>query len=43
MDLLSKLDLTVNEHERYFAQNLTNEELEQFNTLLEKFRNTNNQ
>ncbi len=43
MDLLSKLDITVNEHESYFAQNLTNEELEQFNTLLEKFRNTNNQ
>lgn len=43
LDLLSKLDQIVNEHERYFAQNLTNEELVQFNTLLEKFRNTNNQ
>lgn len=38
MDVLSELDPKVNEHEKRFSQNLTSEELEQLNFLLEKFR-----
>lgn len=36
--LLEVLDPIVIEHEMSFAKNLTSEELETFNTLLEKFR-----
>jgi DNA-binding MarR family transcriptional regulator len=36
--LLEILDPIVIEHEMSFAKNLTSEELETFNTLLEKFR-----
>lgn len=39
LDLLSALDPIVIEHENYFAQKLSIEELEQFNYLLEKYRN----
>ncbi len=39
LDILEKLDPIVIEHENYFAQKLTTEELEQFNYLLEKYRN----
>ncbi|PWA03904.1 MarR family winged helix-turn-helix transcriptional regulator [Flavobacterium psychrotolerans] len=38
LDVLSELDPKVNEHEKKFSQNLTSEELEQLNFLLEKFR-----
>jgi DNA-binding MarR family transcriptional regulator len=38
MDLLTELDPKVNEHEELFAKNLTEEELIQLNTLLEKYR-----
>lgn len=38
LDLLTKLDPQVNEHEELFAKNLNDEELEQLNTLLEKYR-----
>ena len=38
LDLLAKLDPQVNEHEEYFAKNLNDDELEQLNTLLEKYR-----
>lgn len=37
--LLAELDPKVIEHENKFAQNLSSEELEQLNILLEKFRN----
>jgi DNA-binding MarR family transcriptional regulator len=37
--VLTDLDPKVEAHENYFAKNLNNEELEQLNTLLEKFRN----
>lgn len=38
MDLLAELDPKVQEHEDLFAKNLTEEELIQLNTLLEKYR-----
>lgn len=38
MDLLTELDPKVKEHENFFAKNLTEEELIQLNTLLEKYR-----
>lgn len=39
LDVLTKLDPKVIEHENYFSQNLSTEELEQLNALLEKYRN----
>ena len=38
LDLLKELDPLVVIHEDRFAQNLTKEELENLNNLLEKFR-----
>lgn len=38
LDLLTELDPKVREHEESFAENLNTEELEQLNTLLEKYR-----
>ena len=38
LDILSVLDPLVIEHENYFAQNLSTEELNQLNVLLEKYR-----
>ncbi|MGV3696069.1 MarR family winged helix-turn-helix transcriptional regulator [Flavobacterium sp.] len=38
LDILNELDPIVIQHEQYFANNLTPEELEQLNTLLEKYR-----
>jgi DNA-binding MarR family transcriptional regulator len=38
LDLLIELDPKVREHEESFAKNLNEEELEQLNTLLEKYR-----
>jgi DNA-binding MarR family transcriptional regulator len=38
LNLLTALDPKVTEHEELFAKNLNNEELEQLNTLLEKYR-----
>jgi DNA-binding MarR family transcriptional regulator len=38
LDLLIELDPKVKEHEESFAENLNTEELEQLNTLLEKYR-----
>ena len=38
LDILTELDPVVIEHEKYFAKNLTNEELLQLNHLLEKYR-----
>jgi DNA-binding MarR family transcriptional regulator len=38
LDLLTELDPKVKEHEESFAKNLKIEELEQLNTLLEKYR-----
>ncbi|MCF6131912.1 MarR family winged helix-turn-helix transcriptional regulator [Flavobacterium wongokense] len=38
LDILTELDPIVVEHEKLFANNLTSEELEQLNTLLEKYR-----
>jgi DNA-binding MarR family transcriptional regulator len=37
--ILSELDPKVNDHEQKFTKNLTSEELDQLNFLLEKFRN----
>ncbi|MDN3677339.1 MarR family transcriptional regulator [Flavobacterium paronense] len=42
LDILSELDPIVVEHEQLFANNLTQQELEQLNTLLEKYRTLNN-
>ena len=39
LDVLQTLDPLIIEHENYFAQKLTILELEQLNTLLEKYRN----
>jgi DNA-binding MarR family transcriptional regulator len=39
MDVLATLDPLIIEHENYFAEKLTLSELEQLNTLLEKYRN----
>lgn len=38
LDILTDLDPVIVEHERFFANNLTAEELELLNTLLEKYR-----
>lgn len=38
LDVLNELDPFVLEHEQLFAKNLTQVELEQLNTLLEKYR-----
>jgi DNA-binding MarR family transcriptional regulator len=38
LDILTELDPIIVEHEQLFANNLTQEELEQLNTLLEKYR-----
>ncbi|KGO88964.1 MarR family winged helix-turn-helix transcriptional regulator [Flavobacterium suncheonense] len=38
LDLLAELDPQVEQHEALFGQNLTQDELEQLNNLLEKFR-----
>jgi DNA-binding MarR family transcriptional regulator len=38
LDVLAELDPKVDEHEQVFAANLNKEELEQLNTLLEKYR-----
>ena len=42
LDILSELDPIVVEHEQLFANNLTQQELEQLNLLLEKYRTLNN-
>ena len=39
LDVLHQLDPKVTEHGNYFSKNLNEEELEQLNTLLEKYRN----
>lgn len=39
MNVLTELDPKVIEHEQLFANNLSQSELEQLNTLLEKYRN----
>lgn len=41
LDVLNELDPFVLEHEKLFAKNLTYAELEQLNTLLEKYRTIN--
>ena len=41
LDILTELDPIVVEHEQLFANNLTQEELEQLNTLLERYRTIN--
>lgn len=38
LDILTELDPIVLDHERLFANNLTHQELEQLNSLLEKYR-----
>jgi DNA-binding MarR family transcriptional regulator len=38
LDLLAELDPKVKKHEELFSKNLTPEELEQLNSLLEKYR-----
>ncbi|WP_158727992.1 MULTISPECIES: MarR family winged helix-turn-helix transcriptional regulator [unclassified Flavobacterium] len=38
LEVLSELDPKVIAHERFFSQNLTPEEIEQLNALLEKYR-----
>lgn len=38
LDILTELDPIIVEHEQLFANNLTQEELEQLNILLEKYR-----
>ena len=40
LDLLNELDPKVLEHEKEFSNNLSSEEIEQLNSLLEKYRNT---
>lgn len=42
LDILTELDTVVIEHEKYFAKNLSNEELLQLNHLLEKYRTITN-
>jgi DNA-binding MarR family transcriptional regulator len=39
LQVLTELDPQVIDHENYFSSNLNTEELEQLNTLLEKYRN----
>ncbi|WP_395632702.1 MarR family winged helix-turn-helix transcriptional regulator [Flavobacterium sp.] len=41
LDLLTELDPKVDEHEKLFANNLTEQELTLLNTLLEKYRTLN--
>jgi DNA-binding MarR family transcriptional regulator len=41
LDVLTELDPKVMEHEQLFASNLSKVELEQLNTLLEKYRKIN--
>ncbi|MBN9283828.1 MULTISPECIES: MarR family transcriptional regulator [Flavobacterium] len=41
MDLLEELDPKVEQHEAAFSENLTTDELEQLNDLLEKYRTVN--
>ncbi|MFN4149857.1 MAG: MarR family winged helix-turn-helix transcriptional regulator [Candidatus Sericytochromatia bacterium] len=41
LDVLTELDPKVNEHEQIFAANLSQNELEQLNALLEKYRKIN--
>ncbi len=41
LDVLNELDPFVLKHEKLFAKNLTHAELEQLNTLLEKYRTIN--
>ena len=41
LNVLNELDPLVLEHEQLFAKNLTQSELEQLNTLLEKYRTLN--
>lgn len=41
LDMLTELDPIVIQHEQLFANNLTQQELEQLNTLLEKYRTFN--
>ena len=41
VDMLAELDPMVLEHEQLFANNLTLDELEQLNTLVEKYRTIN--
>lgn len=38
LDLLTELDPKIEKHEDFFAKNLNTQELEQLNTLLEKYR-----
>jgi len=38
IDLLNELDPKVLEHEKVFSENLSSEEIEQLNSLLEKYR-----
>jgi DNA-binding MarR family transcriptional regulator len=42
LDVLKELDPKVDEHERFFARNITPEELELLNELLEKYRTQEN-
>ncbi|WP_338648273.1 MarR family transcriptional regulator [Flavobacterium sp. KS-LB2] len=39
LDVLAVLDPKIIEHEEFFSQNLTLEEIDQLNQLLEKYRN----
>ena len=39
LDLLKELDPKIENHEQSLAENMTNAELEQLNSLLEKYRN----
>lgn len=41
LEVLTELDPKVMEHEQLFATNISKEELEQLNTLLEKYRKIN--
>lgn len=41
LDVLAELDPKVIEHEKSFANNLTQDELKQLNTLIEKYRTIN--
>jgi DNA-binding MarR family transcriptional regulator len=42
LDVLKELDPKVDEHERFFAKNISQEELELLNQLLEKYRTQQN-
>ena len=42
LDVLKELDPKVDEHERRFAENISPEELELLNQLLEKYRTQEN-